>query len=88
MLALPINYSEQFPDSISTCIAKRVLLYDTADFVCFVVANSYSYVKFILLFLFTFLYFYFLKDNNMISIGPVDLKYRFVIIILENSGKR
>lgn len=88
MFALPINYSEQFPDSISTCIAKQVLLYVTADFVCFVVANSYSYVKFILLFLFPFLYFYFLKDNNMISIGPVELKYRFLIIILENSGKR
>ena len=71
MLALPINYSEQFPDSISTCITKQVLLYVTADFVCFVVANGYSYVKFILLFLFPFLHFYFLKDNNMR--GPVEL---------------
>ena len=43
MLVIPVDHSEQLPDSISTWIVKQGLLYVVAAFVCFVLFFFYFF---------------------------------------------
>ena len=68
MLALPVDYSEQLPDSISTCDINSgyymLLLFVLLLFVYFI---------FIFHCLFLF-HFHFFRDSNMISISTVEFR--------------
>ena len=86
MYTSPVDPSEQFPDSISTCDVNRgysmllLILFVLLLFVCF--------------FLFSFLLFFFVhffpffRDNHVIFITRVEFRYYVVIIILVDLKKR
>ena len=57
MQALPVDHSEQLPNSISTCIARQRLFYVVVVvFVCFVVVRLF-YFYFLLCFFISFCFF-------------------------------
>ena len=84
MSTLPVDPSEQLPDSISTCHVSRG--YNMLLLILFVLLLFVRFLNFLFYGLFVH-FFPFFRDNHIIFISTVEFRYYVVIIILVDLGK-